>query len=61
MREALLGRWSVAVGEARGSIAAANQTEHAYFDVDLDVLWKTAYVAVPALLKQLETLEGQSG
>ncbi|WP_295388229.1 HepT-like ribonuclease domain-containing protein [uncultured Thiodictyon sp.] len=30
---------------------------HAYFDVDADILWKTAQDAVPTLLQQLQTVE----
>ncbi len=33
-----------------------NRLAHAYFDVDLDILWKTAREAVPALLEKLAIL-----
>lgn len=43
----------------RKAIGIRNRLVHAYFDVDLDVLWYTATMAVPALLKQLETIDLQ--
>jgi uncharacterized protein with HEPN domain len=30
-----------------------NRLVHAYFDIDLDVLWKTAVAEIPALLTAL--------
>lgn len=45
----------------REAVGIRNRLVHAYFDVDLDVLWKTADEAVPALLEQLESLEEQGG
>lgn len=33
-----------------------NRLVHAYFDVDLDILWRTAWEAVPALSKQLASI-----
>lgn len=43
----------------REAIGIRNRLIHAYFDVDLDVLWKTALEAVPALRKQLERIDQQ--
>lgn len=42
----------------REAIGIRNRLVHAYFDIDLDVLWKTATTAIPALAAQLETLLG---
>lgn len=33
-----------------------NRLVHAYFDVDLDILWRTAQQAIPALLVQLKAI-----
>jgi uncharacterized protein with HEPN domain len=41
----------------REAIGIRHRLVHAYFDVDLDVLWKTATEAVPALMKQLESID----
>jgi uncharacterized protein with HEPN domain len=30
-----------------------NRLAHAYFDIDLDILWRTAREAVPDLLEKL--------
>lgn len=38
-----------------------NRLVHAYFDVDLDIPWKTAHEAVPALLEKLTSIEYQDG
>jgi uncharacterized protein with HEPN domain len=43
----------------REAIGIRNRLIHAYFDLDLDVLWKTATEAVPALMKQLEAVDLQ--
>ncbi len=43
----------------REAIGMRNRLVHAYFDVDLDVLWKTTQEAVPALMKHLESLNLQ--
>lgn len=43
----------------REAVGIRNRLVHAYFDVDLDVLWKTARESLPALLEQLESLERQ--
>ncbi len=40
----------------REAIGMRHRLVHAYFDVNLDVLWKTATESVPAVMKQLETL-----
>lgn len=41
----------------REAVGIRNRLVHAYFDIDLDVLWKTADEAVPMLMKQLEVIE----
>lgn len=33
-----------------------NRIAHGYFDINLDVVWETVKVALPALLQQLSTL-----
>ena len=33
-----------------------NRLVHAYFDIDLDVVWNTITTAIPALIKQVEAL-----
>lgn len=33
-----------------------NRLVHAYFDIDLDVVWDTVTLSVPDLLKQVETI-----
>ena len=38
-----------------------NRLVHAYFDVDLDMLWKTAQEAVPDLLAKLVALQIPEG
>jgi len=40
-------------------IGMRNRLVHAYFDVDLDILWTTAQEAVPALLEKLTALDHQ--
>jgi len=40
----------------REATAMRNRLVHAYFDVDLDMLWKTAQEAVPDLLARLTAL-----
>jgi uncharacterized protein with HEPN domain len=44
-------------------VAMRNRLSHAYFDVDYDVVWRTATVEIPAVLPSLqEALErGRSG
>jgi uncharacterized protein with HEPN domain len=37
-------------------ISMRNRLVHAYFEIDFDVLWDTATVSIPVLLKQIETL-----
>ena len=34
-----------------------NRLVHAYFDVDLDILWRTAQQAIPDLLGQLKAIQ----
>jgi uncharacterized protein with HEPN domain len=41
----------------REAIGIRHRLVHAYFDVDRDVLWKTATEALPALMKQLESID----
>ncbi len=41
----------------RQIVGIRHRLVHAYFDVDCDVVWKTASEAVPALLKQLESID----
>lgn len=41
----------------REAVAMRNRLVHAYFDVNLDIVWKTATQEVPALLTQLRGLE----
>ena len=43
----------------RKAVGIRNRLVHAYFDVDLDVLWHTATVSVPELLRQLEHIDLQ--
>ena len=38
-------------------IGMRHRLVHAYFDVDADILWKTAQDAVPTLLRQLQTIK----
>lgn len=43
----------------RKATAIRNRLIHAYFDVDRDVLWKTATEALRELMQQLEAIIGQ--
>jgi len=43
--------WPVIVG-------MRNRLVHAYFDVDADILWETVMQSLPALLTQLEAIDG---
>lgn len=45
----------------REAVGIRNRLVHAYFDIDLDVLWKTVTEAVPVLMKQLEAIDLQGG
>ena len=40
----------------REAVSMRNRLVHGYFDIDLDILWKTATVEVPALARLLEQL-----
>ena len=40
----------------RDIIAMRNRLIHAYFDIDLDILWQTVTTELPPLLENLETL-----
>jgi uncharacterized protein with HEPN domain len=49
-----------AVGIPWGSIVSMrNRLIHAYFNVDHDVVWKTATEELPQLLPRLQTLAGE--
>jgi uncharacterized protein with HEPN domain len=37
-------------------IGMRNRLIHAYFDVNLDILWRTVQEAIPVLLNQLKTI-----
>ena len=37
-------------------VGMRNRLIHAYFDVDIDIVWETLQVEIPALLPQLEAL-----
>ncbi|MGO8945623.1 MAG: DUF86 domain-containing protein [Syntrophobacteraceae bacterium] len=37
-----------------------NRLIHAYFDIDRDILWRTATTELKALLPQLEALIGKA-
>ena len=56
------GKVSVEKGESRPDIPWAtmigmrHRLVHAYFDINLDILWTTVVEAVPALLAQIEPL-----
>lgn len=50
------GRLLVPDAPWREAIGMRHRLVHAYFDVSLDVLWKTASESVPALRTQLEAL-----
>jgi uncharacterized protein with HEPN domain len=41
-------------------VSMRNRLIHAYFDIDRDILWKTATDELPALLPQLEAMTGTS-
>lgn len=55
------GRQAVPDIPWREAVGIRNRLVHAYFDVDLDVLWKTATESVPVLLERLEALNLQGG
>lgn len=40
----------------REAVDIRNRLIHAYFDIDLDILWRTALDDIPALFKSLDTL-----
>lgn len=40
-------------------IAMRNRLVHAYFDIDLDVVWSTAKIELPKLIGVLETLNAE--
>jgi uncharacterized protein with HEPN domain len=37
-------------------VSMRNRLIHAYFDIDSDILWKTATIELPALLTELQAL-----
>lgn len=39
-------------------VAMRNRLVHAYFDVSTDILWKTVMLSLPALLQELEAVDG---
>lgn len=39
-------------------VAMRNRLVHAYFDVNTDILWKTVMLSLPALLQELEAVDG---
>lgn len=41
-------------------IGMRNRLVHAYFEIDLDVVWSTATVELPKLIEALKALHGQS-
>lgn len=45
----------------REAVGIRNRRVHAYFDVDLDVLWKTVQESIPELRQQLTVLLHASG
>ncbi|HSO83753.1 DUF86 domain-containing protein [Thiocapsa sp.] len=45
----------------REAVGIRNRLVHAYFDIDLDVLWKTASTAIPSLMRQLEAILSHGG
>ena len=42
-------------------ISMRNRLAHGYFDIDADILWKTATVEIPELLALLSRAYGRSG
>lgn len=40
----------------RDAVSMRNRLVHGYFDIDLDILWRTATVEVPELTRLLEQL-----
>ena len=38
-----------------------NRIAHGYFDINLDVVWETVIAALPALLKQLPSVNSDAG
>jgi uncharacterized protein with HEPN domain len=41
-------------------IGMRNRIVHAYFDIDLDIVWDTATINIPALAQELESVLSQS-
>lgn len=44
----------------RFAVSTRNRLIHAYFDVDLDIVWRTATEALPALLPLLDAILDES-
>jgi uncharacterized protein with HEPN domain len=44
----------------RGMRGMRNRIAHGYFDINLDVVWDTVQLALPALLKQLRVVRGKT-
>lgn len=42
----------------RSTRGMRNRIAHGYFDINLDVVWETVQVALPALLNSLPTAQG---
>lgn len=42
-------------------VATRNRIVHAYFDVDMDIIWTTATVELPTLIHQVERIHAQFG
>ena len=40
-------------------VATRNRIVHAYFDVDMDIIWATATVELPTLIHQVENIRAQ--
>jgi uncharacterized protein with HEPN domain len=45
----------------RAIIGMRNRIIHAYWDIDVEILWKTATEAVPRLVPPLRALAGEGG
>jgi uncharacterized protein with HEPN domain len=40
-------------------VGMRNRLIHAYFDINLDILWDTVHLALPPLLRQLKPIVGE--
>ena len=50
------GRAAAATVPWQQVVGMRNRLVHAYFDIDLDILWDTVHLALPPLLAQLRPL-----